>query len=148
MHAVQADPSPHAEAWHFVKFLQFSCFCDHFVRGSQARAEDLPFCFYAPWRFMELVSLERSLGKPQIRKASALRFGSEFHRWCNMRLSCGLQKGWRLQKWRGNAQQAFCLESNQKRQIAVTLIKYSLALALVFLRSKIKLLDYFNDACE
>lgn len=45
-------------------------------------------------------------------------------------------------------EEAFCLESSQKRLIAVTLIKYSLALALVFLRSKIKLLDYFNDACE
>lgn len=45
-------------------------------------------------------------------------------------------------------EEAFCLESSQKRQIAVTLIKYSLALALMFLRSKIKLLDYFNDACE
>lgn len=47
-----------------------------------------------------------------------------------------------------NAQQAFHLESNPKRQIAVILITHLLALSLVFLRNKIKLLNYFNDACE
>lgn len=36
--------------------------------------EDLPFCFYAPWVFLQLVSLEGGLGKPQIIKANALSF--------------------------------------------------------------------------
>lgn len=42
-----------------------------------------------------------------------------------------------------NAQEAI-----QKGRFAIILIKYLLALSVVFLRNEIELLDYFNDACK